>query len=801
MSRWLLLLFLYCTSANAWRGIVVTGPTGSAQQNLGGGDFIPANFINVFQTAGLTFTTTSDAGKVDNDEYLTSSPAGNVSISFPSAGTMWSNTSYRLRADAGVTFTGMVFNSVLSSCAATGGVTFTGCSGGTTTVASNGTGGTLTFSTATNQFSMFYSSGGTFAHSGGALSLYRLSDEADFLAGEIFTPEFKTVLKGLNPKTIRPMGWVQKASGNFNGETNWNYRAKLSTFNWAGSRHPLGAWGGTISGTNSYTGSGAPDTPGSWTDGEQYIGTITNANTSGTVTINIAGRGAKTVVSNDGLTALSVGAIAAGSLGTFTYDGILDKVLFNVNGLQASVPIEAQAQLANRVNANLWATIPPWASDNYVTNWANTACSNLGSQFYLYPEYSNEIWNFSFPQTQWAFQRGTTFGFSSPYQSYYGLRVRQIMGNLIPASGCVGHLLRYVEAFQAAGDATTVTYRFNGANLVPGNAAYNSFTGSANYSASPNRPIDVVETIAYAPYGTGTNLCESPDYNCTPTSLNVPFYQALVTAWEASQSATAIALIDNDIRTGTIFSSSAQNSTVTASGTTFTTPTAHGFTANSTVIAFQVTGGTTYSGIAVSTLYRVTSTPTSTTFTMQPYVGGFPSGSNVNAGSAGSGTTTVGISNRQNFVGLASNWYQFAESNAALYDGARPAGMANLRVEQYEGNLEIGGLSSAQCTSLGIVASNCSGSIVAAILAWKNDPSSSATQQAYFNQFMGTDSSMPATLGLMPHSRTPSQLILPNVCGGGVLTGAGAYALLSDCLPNSTPYQLYNGFAAFRGLP
>jgi hypothetical protein len=28
-------------------------------------------------------------------------------------------------------------------------------------------------------------------------------------------------------------------------------------------------------------------------------------------------------------------------------------------------------------------------------------------------------------------------------------------------------------------------------------------------------------------------------------------------------------------------------------------------------------------------------------------------------------------------------WYQFAEPNAALSDGARPAGMANIRVEQY----------------------------------------------------------------------------------------------------------------------
>jgi hypothetical protein len=300
--------------------------------------------------------------------------------------------------------------------------------------------------------------------------------------------------------------------------------------------------------------------------------------------------------------------------------------------------------------------------------------------------------------------------------------------------------------------------------------------------------------LAYAPYGGGTNLCLGPDLSCTPTSANAPFYQALVTAWEGGQSATAIAAVDNDIRLGTTLSQ-----TVTASGTTFTTPLAHGFTASSTPVVFSVSGGTSYSGVAINTLYRITGTPTSTTFTMQPYVGGFPSGSNVNAGTAGSGTLSVGVSSVKNLVNLASTWYQFGESNAALFDASRGS-LAALRVEQYEGDLEPVGPTSAQCTALGITGANCTGSIAAAILAWKADPSSALTQTAYYNQFMGTDSTIPPTYNLMPHSRTPSQLVLPNVCGGGVLTGAGAYALLSDCLPNSTPFQLYNGFANFRGI-
>lgn len=770
------------------------GATGSAQLNLGGGDFIPANLINVLKAAAVTFNTPSDFGKIDDDGYLTSSPAGTVNISFPPSGTMWTNTVYKLRWDAGVQFSSFSFITNASSCSAVA-ATFTGCTGFGATITTTGGAGSFTFTTNTPQFSAQFTAGGTFSHSSGSLSLYRLSDETDFLAGEIYTPEFKTVLRGLNPKTIRPMGWVQRYPANFNGETTWNYRVKPTNFAWVSDRFPPGARApSAVTGTDTYAGAAAPDTPGSWTDGEQYVAVWTNANTSTTPTLNVAARGAKTIVNNFG-TALAVGQIAAGALGTVTYDGILDKLLFNTGGIAASVPIEAQVQLANRIPANIWPVIPPWAGDNYVTNWGTALCSGLNVNLYPYPEYSNEVWNPGFPQTKWSSLRGQAFGWvvssNQDVYGWYGLRVRQIMGTLLP-SVC-SRPMRRVMAYQIGGDTTNINNRFKGVQLVPGNAAYNAYTGSADYSAKPNRPMDVTEVQAGAPYGTGQNLCLGPDFNCTPTAANAPFYQALVTAWEAGQFATAIAMVDDDIRTGTTLSQ-----TVTASGTTFTTPLAHGFTASSTDIVFHVSGGTAYSGIAINTLYRVTTTPTASTFTIQPYVAGFPSGANVNAGSAGSGTVTVGASGRQNLTNLASTWHQFAESNAATFDGDRPVGMANVRVEQYEGNLEPAGPSAAQCTTLGITGSNCTGSILAAILAWRADPSAALTQTADFNEFMGTDASMPSTFGLMPHSRTPSQLVLPNNCGGGTLITNGAYALLSDCLPNSTPFQTYNGYAAFH---
>lgn len=53
----------------------------------------------------------------------------------------------------------------------------------------------------------------------------------------------------------------------------------------------------------------------------------------------------------------------------------------------------------------------------------------------------------------------------------------------------------------------------------------------------------------------------------------------------------------------------------------------------------------------------------------------------------------------------------FAESLAATYDAARPAGMDPILVEQYEGNLEPLGPSSAKCTALGLTGDDPAASI------------------------------------------------------------------------------------------
>jgi hypothetical protein len=287
------------------------------------------------------------------------------------------------------------------------------------------------------------------------------------------------------------------------------------------------------------------------------------------------------------------------------------------------------------------------------------------------------------------------------------------------------------------------------------------------------------------------NLCTGPDLNCTPGANNVAYYNSLLNAYENVSVAAAIALVDSDIRNGQVLAQ-----TVTCNNTTtLTTPLAHGFTAGTDNVSFSVSGGTSCSGLVNNQLYQVDTTPASNTFTMKAYVNGAVSGADINPGNAGTGTVTVGKtsggSSTVDMLFQSNTQYQLWESAIASYDAGRPAGMAPLRTELYEGALEPKGPSAAQCTSLGISDVNCATNIAAAITAWKNDPTSAATALVYANQFLGTDLNTP-TSGLMAHSKTPAQLQLTATTASQL-----AWSLLPGD-PGSTPFQTYNGWASVR---
>jgi Ca2+-binding RTX toxin-like protein len=70
------------------------------------------------------------------------------------------------------------------------------------------------------------------------------------------------------------------------------------------------------------------------------------------------------------------------------------------------VPIETMVALANSVGSAPWFTIPHLATDDYIRQFATYVRDNLAPGLVAYVEFSNEVWNFQFPQTAWAYEQG-----------------------------------------------------------------------------------------------------------------------------------------------------------------------------------------------------------------------------------------------------------------------------------------------------------------------------------------------------------------------------------------------------------
>ncbi len=64
----------------------------------------------------------------------------------------------------------------------------------------------------------------------------------------------------------------------------------------------------------------------------------------------------------------------------------------------AGVPYEDMIELANESQKNMWINIPALATTNYVQNLAQLIDKDLDPNLKVYLEYSNETWNYAFPE-------------------------------------------------------------------------------------------------------------------------------------------------------------------------------------------------------------------------------------------------------------------------------------------------------------------------------------------------------------------------------------------------------------------
>ncbi len=96
-----------------------------------------------------------------------------------------------------------------------------------------------------------------------------------------------------------------------------------------------------------------------------------------------------------------------------------------------NVPVEVMVALANKTNSNPWFNMPTAATDDYIKKFAQYTKTHLNPNLKVYIEYSNEVWNDSFKQAQYAREQGLAHQLSQD-PSYaklywYAQRTRKIV--------------------------------------------------------------------------------------------------------------------------------------------------------------------------------------------------------------------------------------------------------------------------------------------------------------------------------------------------------------------------------------
>lgn len=91
------------------------------------------------------------------------------------------------------------------------------------------------------------------------------------------------------------------------------------------------------------------------------------------------------------------------------------------------VPVEKMVELANLTGTNPWFNMPINASDEYVKYFAIYVRDNLRPDLKVRVEFSNEVWNFAFPQSQYAQAKANAaWGAGANWMEWYGMRAAQV---------------------------------------------------------------------------------------------------------------------------------------------------------------------------------------------------------------------------------------------------------------------------------------------------------------------------------------------------------------------------------------
>jgi hypothetical protein len=137
------------------------------------------------------------------------------------------------------------------------------------------------------------------------------------------------------------------------------------------------------------------------------------------------------------------------------------------------VPLELMVDLANRLNADAWFCMPHQADDDYVRNFAEYVKRSLNKPLKAWVEYSNEVWNDTFEQSDYASKQGSQLKFASDsweaglrYYAYRSVQIFKIweevltdnarLSKVLSSQAANSYLGKQILKFQEAGNHADV---------------------------------------------------------------------------------------------------------------------------------------------------------------------------------------------------------------------------------------------------------------------------------------------------------------------------------------------------------
>ena len=100
-----------------------------------------------------------------------------------------------------------------------------------------------------------------------------------------------------------------------------------------------------------------------------------------------------------------------------------DRPLMSDAQWNKGVPVEALVALCNETGTDGWFNMPVNASDDYVRQFAIYVRDHLNPGLEVHVEFSNEVWNWAFPQSHYADAHDAGF---ENWMEWYGVRTAQV---------------------------------------------------------------------------------------------------------------------------------------------------------------------------------------------------------------------------------------------------------------------------------------------------------------------------------------------------------------------------------------